>query len=318
MTDTRPDVLTPLAALGWSTDDAQVETLAGGVSSATLLVRIPGRAPVVVKQALARLAVQEDWFADPARAVAEGHALAFLHSLTPAYVPRPIAVIEHPPTAVLPLAPHPSTDWRASLLSEPRPSDIDIAETLRDIADAWHRAPIADLAGTDLDDLSRVTTLRIDPFYRAMATTWPHFARPILEAAQQLLDERTSIVHGDFTPKNVLVHAQGIWVIDAEVCHVGNPLLDTASMTTHLLLKSVRHRQTHSQTMADVRRAFLPLSRHSPALARHVGVILGVRASGRSPAGYLSDRERRTVVSMAEVLLEGASLEEMESQWLSP
>ena len=318
MTDTRADILTPLASLGWSTDQAHLETLAGGVSSATILVRVPGREPVVVKQALARLAVQEEWLADPTRAVAEGHALDFLHTLTPTYVPRPIAVIEHPPTAVLPLAPHPSTDWRVSLLNEPRPSDVDIAVTLRGVADSWHSAPIEELAGSDLDDLSRVTSLRIDPFYRGMAEIWPHFAGVILESAQQLLDERISIVHGDFTPKNVLVHSQGIWVIDAEVCHVGNPLLDTASMSTHLLLKSVRHRQTHAQTMADIRQAFLPISRHSASLARHVGVILGVRAVGRSPAGYLSDEERRTVTSMAEALLEGASLVETESQWLSP
>lgn len=317
MNDTRADILTSLASLGWSTDQAQVETLAGGVSSATILVRVPGREPVVVKQALARLAVEEEWFADPSRAVAEGHALAYLHALTPAYVPQPIAVFEDPPTAVLPLAPQPSTDWRARLLHKPRTSDVEIAATLRSIADCWHRASIDDLVGTDLDDLTRVTSLRVDPFYRALAATWPHFADPILACAEQLLEERTSIVHGDFTPKNVLIHSEGIWVIDTEVCHIGNPLLDTASMATHLLLKSVRYRTTHAQTMEEIRRAFLPASQHSPSLARHVGVILGVRAVGRSPVHYLSDAERCTVIAMSETLLEGASLKETEDRWLS-
>lgn len=317
MTDTATDALVPLESLGWSTTGAKVETLDGGVSSTTTVVHLPGRDPVVVKQALARLAVEEEWFADPSRAVAEGHALTLLHALTPAYVPRPIAIIEDPPTTVLPLAPQPSTDWRASLLQQPRAADVDIAATLRSVADSWHDAPIDDLAGTELDDLSRVRSLRVDPFYRGLAATWPHFTGPINECAEQLLNERTSIVHGDFTPKNVLVHSEGLWVIDTEVCHIGNPLLDTASMTTHLLLKSVHHQETHAQTMLEIRRAFIPDSLHSTSLACHVGVILGVRAVGRSPVRYLSDEERRTVTSMSEALLEGASLIEMERRWLS-
>lgn len=311
------DILTALANLGWATSGAEIEPLEGGVSSSTTLVRIPGRAPIVVKQALARLDVEQDWFADPTRAIAEGHALQQLNALTPSYVPRPIAVITEPPTAVLPLAPQPSTDWRAILLEQPRSSDIDISATLREIATTWHTASIDALLGSDLDDVSRVTELRVDPFYRGLAVIWPHFEQTITRCVEQLLEERYALVHGDFTPKNVLVHADGIWVIDTEVCHIGNPLLDLGSMTTHMMLKSLRHREQHAETMAAIRDAFMAEAKDSPDLGLHVGVILGVRALGRSPAQYLTEAERITVASMADALLQGASLTDVEAQWLT-
>ena len=131
---------------------------------------------------------------------------------------------------------------------------------------------------------------------------------------------QTVMTHGDFTPKNVLCLPAGLWVIDAEITHIGNPILDIASMTTHLLLKSIVHRKdpTKSEVMRAIRRAFdTPVFDGMPTLSVHVGVFLAVRCAGVSPARYLTEEDRDIVESMARSLLAGASLAEVERDVLS-
>ncbi len=307
-----------LQRAGFDVTGAQVEPLTGGVSCTTDRVRLGGR-DVVVKQALDRLAVEADWRADSDRAVAEGYALAWLHERTPDAVPGPLAIVEDPPAVVLPMAPEPCPDWRVRLLNQPDQSDVDIARALRAIAQTWHSADVATARGTVLDDLNRVTQLRINPFYLGMAERWPELAGPITDAADELRVQ-VAMTHGDFTPKNVLCLPAGIWVIDAEITHIGNPVLDIASMTTHLLLKSILHRgdETLSQVMYAIRRAFdTPGFDGMATLPVHVGVILGVRCAGVSPAGYLGPSDRSIVEAMARALLAGASLAEVEREWLA-
>jgi hypothetical protein len=273
----------------------------------------------VVKQALDRLQVEADWHADADRAVAEGLALAWLHQRTPDAVPHPLAIVEEPPAVVIPMAPEPCPDWRVRLLDQPDERDVDIARSLRSIVQTWHGADVADARGTALDDLNRVTQLRINPFYLDMAERWPEFANPITGAADELR-RQIAMTHGDFTPKNVLCLPVGVWVIDAEITHIGNPILDIASMTTHLLLKSIVHRGdvTKSDAMRAIRRAFdTPGFDAMPTLPVHVGVILGVRCAGVSPARYLGAEDRSIVEAMARALLAGASLAEVEQHWLT-
>lgn len=322
MAPTQAEIALILERAGLDATGVTITALPGGVSSETTAARLSDGSTVVVKQALARLTVAEEWLADPSRAVAEGHALAALHELTPRAVPRPLAIIEEPPSAVLPLAPQPSIDWRARLLDTPTPEDVGIAQSLRTVVETWHAAPIGPYRGTCLDDLLRVTQLRVDPFYRGMAERWPDLAEPIEQCIEELLEQRTALIHGDFTPKNVLCHPEGIWVIDTEVCHIGNPLLDLGSMTAHLMLKSVKHQQQFPDLMARIRDAFLDpptavqVGRADAALARHAGVILAVRVAGRSPVGYLDPAQQDQVRTMAIDLLQSATIPEVEARWL--
>lgn len=323
MTPSHNKITLVLDQVGLNSDNAIITALPGGVSSETTAVQLSDGSTVVVKQALARLTVAEEWLADPSRAVPEGHGLAALHELTPQAVPKPIAIVDNPPSVVLPLAPQPSIDWRARLLTEPSDDDIAVAQTLRSLAESWHGAPIAAYRDTVLDDTIRVTQLRVDPFYRGMAQRWPDYAAPIQTCIDELLQERTALIHGDFTPKNVLCHPDGLWVIDTEICHIGNPLLDLGSMSAHLLLKSVKHHRSRPRLMSEIRRAFFDpqvLVRHprnDHALARHTGVILAVRVAGRSPVGYLTVEEQAQVTMMATALLQGATIPEVEAQWFT-
>jgi hypothetical protein len=307
-----------LVAAGLDPKGASVTTLEGGISSETLAVQLP-TGSYVVKRALSQLRVEEEWRADPERIFAEGEALEWFNDLTPEYAPRPLAAVEKSWALLLPMAPSPSPDLRRIILDSPLLFQEEAARTLGKILFEWHAADPGKALGSRLDDITRLTDLRVDPFYRDMAGRWASHQKVIYALAEELLEVRTAVVHGDFTPKNVLILPDGgLWVIDSEVSHIGNPVIDTAAMVAHLLLKQVLYRKDahiHA-TLRRAQKAFLselgPESCPS-SLGGHVGLFMAVRVAGRAQVPYLSEELRSAASQIARDLLEGASLEEVGS-----
>lgn len=311
-----------LEASGIDSSEAVFSHITGGVSSSTYAAHLPGRG-VIIKQARAQLDVAQEWTADPHRVVAEAEGLTWFNRITPDHVPAPIAVVEDLHGLVLPMAPQPSPDLRSVLLDNPENFNPRWPSLLGTILASWHAADYRPALGGALDDTSRLMDLRVNPFYLDMAHRWPERA-PALEAlADELLSVRTTVVHGDFTPKNVLcVPGDDLWVIDTEVCHIGNPVIDTASMLAHLVLKALHYRANSdiAQALTRARADFLgELAESStpPSTDRHVGVFLAVRVAGRATVPYLDETTRQIVAEMARALLDGADLEEECRQWLT-
>ena len=310
-----------LSAAGLDPSGANVSPLTGGVSSETFSALLESGS-YVVKQALEQLNVEEEWRADPGRIVAEGEALEWFHSLTPDYVPRPIAVLKQFYALVLPMAEQPSPDLRRVLLDSPQDFAVEWANTLGAVLRTWHLADPADAAGSALEDVVRLTDLRITPFYRDMAVRWPEYETIIDSLVDELLSVKTAVVHGDFTPKNILCKPDGsLWIIDTEVSHIGNPVIDTASMLSHLMLKSVLYSSEPeiAKLLVAARDAFLsqlPLRSTPPSLEAHMGLFMSVRLAGRARVPYLSSpASRRTAEEVSRAFLEGAKLEEVGAQW---
>lgn len=66
-----------------SDEEPSIAVLAGGVSNRTVLVELASGEAWVVKQALAKLRVQVDWFSDPARIHREADGLRWLAEIAP-------------------------------------------------------------------------------------------------------------------------------------------------------------------------------------------------------------------------------------------
>lgn len=149
--------------------------------------------------------------------------------------------------------------------------------------------------------------LRVDPYYKSTAARHAdlsaHFASLIKECAAR----RVSLVHGDFSPKNLLVTSDSMVVIDWEVVHWGDPAFDAAFLTNHLLLKAF-HRPTQWRDYAAAATAFwtalaplLPMSYSwfEPAAMRHLGCLLLARIDGKSPAEYITNPITKAAVRAA-------------------
>src|SRR3954452_22571065 len=93
------------------------QTLQGGVSNKTVLVERASGESWVLKQALAKLRVEADWFSDPARIWREAEALRWLPKFAPPGTITPL-VFEDSQHHVLAMqaVPQPHENWKAMLL----------------------------------------------------------------------------------------------------------------------------------------------------------------------------------------------------------
>ena len=281
-----------------------VTVLAGGVSNKTVLLERASGESWVLKQALPKLRVQTDWFSDPARIRREAEALRWLPTLAPPGTITPL-VFEDPEHFVLAMqaVPRPHENWKAMLLSGR--IDNDHVEQFAVMLGTIHRrsAEAADDVRAAFDDRSFFESLRVEPYYAYTATQVPEAAGFLQELIHDTRARRIALVHGDYSPKNVLVRAGRLVLLDHEVIHWGDPAFDVGFALTHLLSKGLH--------VPQVRRSFVKaavafyadydLGRGLPRgnlddewmAVRHTLGCLLARVAGRSPLEYLTARERQ-------------------------
>ncbi len=124
-----------------------------------------------------------------------------------------------------------------------------------------------------------------------------------------------SLVHGDWSPKNLLVDGGEVWVIDWEVVHYGDPSFDVAFLLNHLLMKSIAMPR-HRAALKGLAGAFvdgLATAWAVEAALEHLPALLLARVEGKSPAEYLDAAMQRRARAMAlDLMARGAeSVEEV-------
>lgn len=305
-----PDTASDYAlTIGLNVEPGSARLLAGGVSST--VVMLEGEPPVVLKQALPKLRVASEWHADPGRSETEAEALRLLHSITPEHVPTLLAADPEAHILALRCAPAHWRDWRSILLAGPGEADIARGRTAGLVLGRWHAATWdspavrASFARPDAFD-----DLRLDPFHREIVRRRAAPAELVEPLIDELASARQCIVHGDYSPKNVLVGDSGLWVIDAEVAHVGAAVFDLAFLVAHLALKAV-HAPAHAALLRLTTTAFLfgyeeaNAGRVEPdSVARHAAAIMLARVSGKSPASYLDETQAVRAAHIARRVLE--------------
>jgi len=281
-----------------------VEPLTGGISSDIVAVSGPA-IDLVVKRALPRLRVDEEWLADAGRLITEGQALRLAHTLVPNAVPAVVDLDEDTLTLVLARAPRSWTNWRDDLLAGA--IDPTIGGRLGEMLATWHRETAGSLTPVSaFGNVDSFVQLRINPFFRTVARRHPVVAQRIERTADRLLSTKACLVHGDFSPKNILTGEGSQWVLDWEVAHVGDPTFDLGYLIAHLVLKAV-HRRAWAMNFQAVARAFLDGYRQAEAslqfsrndLAETAACLLLARVDGKSPAEYLSAADQRHVRALA-------------------
>lgn len=287
---------------------AVIVEFGGGVSSQVVEVTGGGRS-LVVKRSLPRLRVASDWPAKLERAMTEVHAMRFLGPLTPGQVPAVLATDSRRFMFAMERAPRSWVNWKEELLAGR--IDPGVAERLGQVLGTWHERTWRDAeVARRFDDHEAFDQLRLDPFYRTSAAHLPELAQPLLWHMDEMALRRRCLVHGDYSPKNVLLGADGMWVLDYEVAHFGDPVFDLAFMLHHLLLKGV-HATDQRELFRDCSSRFLagyraemhrePLD--ETYLTAHVACLALSRVHGKSLAGYLTEPERQRTTELCAGLL---------------
>jgi len=311
---------------------ASADALGGGVSNRVIRVRSRDRC-LVLKQPLPDLAVEESWPADVSRihneaaaarayaAVAREEGLGDRRGGYAVSVPEVLFEDEHDHVLAMECVPDTAATWKTELLDGG--VDVHIARALGRFLGTVHRTT-ADRPGlrARFGDSTPFEQLRIEPYHWTTAARHPAVADAIHAETERVLEARRTLVHGDYSPKNVLVDRQGsgrnseevgstLWLIDFEVAHWGDPAFDTAFMCNHLLIKSVYNHE-HREAYLDAARAFWQAYDERVAweiereTTRELAVLMLARVDGKSPVEYAGEdtRERLREIS-CRALLEG-------------
>ena len=293
-------------------EPALFKKLAGGISNRTVRVTCADGRAWVLKQALARLRVSIDWVSDPGRIQVEAKALRWLNRVAPPGT-TPAFVFEDKANYLLAMEAIPGEyeNWKTLLLS----GQIVLGHFQQSgfILGTIHRQ--SSEAGPDLcrefAETSHFESLRLDPYYLYTSGKIPAAAGFLNALAQDALHHKISLVHGDFSPKNILVYGKELILLDYEVVHCGDPAFDVGFVFAHFLSKAHRlHQDRHRLAAAaavfwqSYRKEIAPLEWSQlveERAVRHSLACLLARVAGKSPLEYLTAQE---IVRQRDVALE--------------
>ncbi len=294
-------------------DDVRWEALAGGVSSDIWKVEGP-RGVFCVKAALPRLKVASDWQAPVARNAHEWEWLRFAHAARPGSVPLPLAHDARIGAfAMAYLDPQEYPVWKRLLLE----GRVDAA-VAREVANGLAFLHGASAGRRELRErfatLDIFHAIRIEPYLLATARRHPGAGAALERLAEDLAMRSIALVHGDVSPKNILVGPAGPVFLDAECAWFGDPAFDAAFCMNHFLLKCLA-RRGDAGAFLDLFAAFasayfaLVAWEDRVALeervARLLPALLLARVDGKSPVEYVTSERDRDLVRGAALPLLG-------------
>jgi 5-methylthioribose kinase len=289
-----------------------IESLSGGVSALVFKISTPDKS-FILKQACKQLRVKDLWLSDPARIEREFLFLSAFKSLAPnGSLAEALWHDNKNHVLAMSLAPAPAMPWKSELLG--MTADPVRAQQAAEILFAIHNQ------GTGLKknfpgllDKTIFQQLRIEPFYERLALQFPEYATRINCLRKSLLEKDGTICHGDFSPKNLLLHPKGMTLVDHETAHFGDSTMDLGLFIAHLVLKCLYAKSSRS-SYAELIRSFLKeyqsnagkcdLEAQQSALG-HLGVVLLTRVSGTSRVDYLDEPQKQEARTLAQSLLKG-------------
>lgn len=287
----------------------QIQVLAGGVSNRTVLVQRDNNEAWVLKQALAKLRVKVDWFSDPSRVHREAMGLRHLESLAPTGSTTPLVFEDHDHHLLAMAAVNqPHENWKDMLLAG-RLEAGHIEQFGRLLGQIHRNAFLQrEQLAAAFADRSFFQTLRIEPYYTytasQLAGKTPYLGKFIETLCRDTLAQQLTLVHGDYSPKNILVHQGKLILLDHEVIHWGDPAFDLGFSLAHLLSKA-HHlpacRQMFGASVSQYWQAYrkalgdVPFNgRELDARAvRHTLACLLARVAGRSTLEYMTATQKQ-------------------------
>ena len=270
--------------------------LEGGVSSDIWKVDVADRA-ICVKRALAKLKVEGDWHAPVERNAFEVAWMQKAASIAPGSAPE---ILAHDPAsgmfAMTYLDPADCKLWKSELRAGR--ADPDFASRCGHVLGTIH----CETAG-DAEVAARFATdeifhaIRLEPYLEATAACHADVAGRLHELSAITAANRIVLVHGDVSPKNILVTADGPVFLDAECAWFGDPAFDLAFCLNHFLLKclwtpaAAEGFLTCFDAMASayVETAGAALEAVECRTAHLLPGLFLARVDGKSPVEYLSD-----------------------------
>lgn len=304
---------------------AKLVALTGGVSSDIYRVE-DGERVFVVKRALEKLKVQADWVADTKRNLYEQAFLRYVGKFLPEAVPRILYANTGDGYFCMEYLDG-FHNWKTDLLAGRY--DHSLGRKAGELMGAIHRQSWNDTEAARLfDSMDLFDELRIDPYLRATADKHPDLAEAIHTEASRLRHCRQCLMHGDFSPKNLL-HLNGRMVIlDCEVACFADAAFDLAFLLNHCLLKALYHAPAQT-SLKDLFATILKGYRKAnpehheeveAATLNLLPILMLARVDGKSPVEYLDTADKKNCLrtfTKARILRPPETLHGFAREWFN-
>jgi tRNA A-37 threonylcarbamoyl transferase component Bud32 len=300
--------------------------LTGGVSSDIWRID-SARGPVCAKRALAKLRVAADWRAPIERNRFEARWMRVASEAQPGSAPTVLG--QHPELGVLVMDYLPPSTYRLwKQLLRDGVADVGTAAAVgcalgRIHAHSAARPELAREFETD----TIFFDIRLEPYLLATARHHSGVAGQLERLVEVTRSHHVALVHGDVSPKNILIGPAGPVFLDAECAWWGDPAFDLAFCLNHLLLKCLWNPAATPSFLAcfdALADAYLQKVDWEPAdslEARAAALLPGLflaRVDGKSPVEYITEerqRERVRRVAMPLLLRPGDRLAAVRGAW---
>lgn len=322
------ELLAALVRLGLcrSSDRPNFERLTGGVSSDIWRVDLGDRT-ICVKRALGKLKVDADWFAPVERNAFEAAWMHEAAAINPDAVPTLLGQDDVSGTLAMAYLPSDRFPLWKELLRQGL-ADQNVAADVGKRLAAIHRVSAKDpTLGQRFPNEKIFYDIRLEPYLVATAKAHSDCAAALHGLVEQTQSNQRTLVHGDVSPKNILIGQTGPVFLDAECACFGDPAFDLAFCLNHLLLKGIwvpHARDAFLGCFDALALAYLeqvdweaPEDFEGRAAALLPGLLLG-RIDGKSPVEYIvRNRDKDKVRRIAKAFLKKRPhrLEDISAAW---
>jgi len=247
-------------------------------------------------------------------------------TIVPGHVPRVLGVDETTKSFVMEFLGDGYRNWKADLLSGT--VDPGIAAQVGDVlgrihAGTAHDPRIAERFATD----TNFHAIRLEPYLEETARVHPALAPALNNLVMRTQQTKIALVHGDLSPKNILVGPNGPVILDAECAWYGDPAFDLAFCLNHFLMKMAWLPGCRDALGAAylamvasycTRVNFEPITDLRERVSTLLPALALARVDGKSPVEYLDEPARSRVRNAALALLHKPRLplEDIPLLWL--
>lgn len=282
----------------------QFTPLKGGVSSDIVLVS-DGENSVVVKQALPKLNVEDDWYADISRNENEQKFLQFLRKIKSEASPKLLYSNSEHSFFVMEFLDEGFQNWKKMMLNgifDPMIAEKS-AELLATIHQkSWNNEDLKQ----EFNKSQNFYELRTEPYLVTTGERHSDLKDQFFDEVERLKLHQEAIVHGDFSPKNIMVKNGRVVLLDHEVAWFGDPAFDLAFFINHLYLKMLNHfkKTGEIQDMTKIgwksyfdQMGERVLQQMESRTIRLLLMMMLARIDGKSPVEYLDNDQQQFVRS---------------------
>ncbi|WP_373517851.1 phosphotransferase family protein [Pricia sp.] len=304
--------------------NVSVSPLSGGVSSELFLLD-DGVNRFVLKRALPKLKVKADWFADVKRNQIEQRYLKYVSVFLPEAVPNILYSNEEHHFFCMEMLENGLTNWKGQMLEGKIHSAY--AKAAGKILGVIHNKSGGDRAVEDqFDTLANFQELRIEPYLIHTGEQHPALALYFNREVERLATVKQCLVHGDFSPKNILVSPERLVILDCEAAWYGDPVFDVAFLLNHFMLKALYLPQKADEFVNLSSTAFEAYRIHAKnlvdasfekRLVKLLLLLMLARVDGKSPVEYFNATQKQKVRNFVyEELPNNISYEAVNASWL--